>query len=532
MHPAQHPRQSGRGGFAAWRAAAALALAACVAACAQVPAEATGSTGTAADLRWLNTVTYGADQATLGDLRRMGRQAFLEHQLTLPPADPPELAAAIAALPGLQADAGAQIQAARDARQRIDALPDDDSKQQARQALNAQGREIVADASRRHLLRALYSPAQLREQMTWFWMNHFNVYSGKGQVRLLLPDYEERAIRPHALGRFRDLLMATVTAPAMLVYLDNAQSSANRINENYARELMELHTLGVSGGPSGSRYTQQDVQELARVLTGVGVNLRGTPSPPPRLPPARAGLYRSDGLFEFNPARHDFGVKTLLGQRIEPAGFDEVARAVSILAREPATARFISAKLATYFIADTPPPALVERMTHTFTRTDGDIAAVLRTLFLAPELDRQLAAPTRKFKDPMVYVVSSMRLAYEGRPVTNLRPVMNWLNQLGEPLYGHVTPDGYPSAEGAWASSGQMVRRFEIARAIGSGPAGLFAGDVTKPRGARFPMIGNKLYYDTIEATLGPATRAALAQAESQAEWNTVLLGSPEWMQR
>jgi len=126
----------------------------------------------------------------------------------------------------------------------------------------------------------------------------------------------------------------------------------------------------------------------------VGVNLRGTP--PPRLPPARAGLYRSEGLFEFNPARHDFGVKTLLGQRIEPAGFDEVARAVSILAREPATARFISAKLAAYFIADNPPPALVERMAQTFTRTDGDIAAVLRTLFLAPELDRQLAAAVRR----------------------------------------------------------------------------------------------------------------------------------------
>ncbi|WP_245178143.1 DUF1800 domain-containing protein [Cupriavidus sp. AcVe19-1a] len=514
-----------RARLAAWRAAAALALAACVGACARVPA--TGG-DSAADLRWLNTVSFGADQASLAELRRLGRAAYLEHQLAMPPADPPELAAAIAALPALQGAPGAPLQAARQARERIEALPDEDSKQQARQALNAQGRELVADTARRHLLRALYSPAQLREQMTWFWMNHFNVYSGKGQVRWLLPDYEERTIRPHALGSFRDLLMATVTAPAMLLYLDNAQSSANRINENYARELMELHTLGVAGGSSGSRYTQQDVQELARVLTGVGVNLRGTP---PRLQPARAALYRSDGAFEFNPARHDFGAKTLLGQRIEPAGFAEVERAVTILAREPATARFISARLATYFIADNPPPGLVERMARTFTRTDGDIAAVLRTMLLAPELDR-LPASSRKFKDPMVYVVSSLRLAYEGRPVANLRPVMNWLTQLGEPLYGHVTPDGYPAAESAWASSGQMVRRFEIARAIGSGPAGLFAGDAGMPRGARFPVIGNKLYYDSIEATLGAATRAALAQAASQAEWNTVLLSSPEWMQR
>ncbi|MNT19852.1 hypothetical protein D3C72_1551320 [compost metagenome] len=153
-------------------------------------------------------------------------------------------------------------------------------------------------------------------------------------------------------------------------------------------------------------------------------------------------------------------------------------------------------------------------------------------MLLAPGLDRLPASSPRKFKDPVVYVVSSLRLAYEGRPVANLRPVLNWLNQLGEPLYGHVTPDGYPAAESAWASSGQMVRRFEIARAIGSGPAGLFAGDAGTPRGARFPVIGNKLYYDGIEATLGPATRAALAQAASQAEWNTVLLSSPEWMQR
>jgi uncharacterized protein (DUF1800 family) len=172
-------------------------------------------------------------------------------------------------------------------------------------------------------------------------------------------------------------------------------------------------------------------------------------------------------------------------------------------------------------------------MAATFTRTDGDIAAVLTALFLSPELGRVLDAPGRKFRDPMVFVMASMRLAYDGRTVTNLRPVMNWLNQLGEPLYGHVTPDGYPAAEGAWASSGQMVKRFEIARAIGSGPAGLFAGDANLPPGpARFPVVAGKAYYDTIEATLGPQTRTSLAQAETQAEWNTLLLSSPEWMQR
>jgi uncharacterized protein (DUF1800 family) len=511
---------------------AMLLAAACMlalASCAQQPRAVSGPLSPA-DLHWLNTVSFGADQASIARLRELGRKRFLEEQLRMPATDPPAVTTAMAALPNLQGTAVERTRAAREERQRIAGLPDEMDKQQAREALNRQGREAIADTGRRHLLRALYSPAQLREQMTWFWMNHFSVYGAKGQVRWALADYEEHTIRPRALGKFGDLVLATVTAPAMLEYLDNTQSSANRVNENYARELMELHTLGVSGGPSGSRYTQQDVQELARVLTGFGINARGEP---PRLAPARAALYRGDGLFEFNPNRHDFGAKTLLGQRIEPTGFGEAARAVAILTRDPATARFISAKLAAYFVADNPPAALVDRMAATFTRTDGDIAAVLTALFLSPELGRVLDAPGRKFRDPMVFVMASMRLAYDGRTVTNLRPVMNWLNQLGEPLYGHVTPDGYPAAEGAWASSGQMVKRFEIARAIGSGPAGLFAGDANLPPGpARFPVVAGKAYYDTIEATLGPQTRTSLAQAETQAEWNTLLLSSPEWMQR
>lgn len=533
MIPGRQTIPAGAGTPSVRRVLTAMLLAAAcmlvLASCAQPPPAASGPLS-AADLHWLNTVSFGADQASIARLRELGRKRFLEEQLRMPTTDPPAVAAAIAALPTLQGTAADRTRAAREERQRIAGLPDEMARQQAREALNRQGREAIADTSRRHLLRALYSPAQLREQMTWFWMNHFSVYGAKGQVRWALPDYEEHTIRPRALGKFSDLVLATVTAPAMLEYLDNTQSSANRVNENYARELMELHTLGVSGGPSGSRYTQQDVQELARVLTGFGINARGEP---PRLAPARAALYRGDGLFEFNPNRHDFGAKTLLGQRIEPTGFDEAARAVAILTREPATARFISAKLAAYFVADNPPAALVDRMAATFTRTDGEIAAVLTTMFLSPELDRVLDAPGRKFRDPMAFVMASMRLAYDGRTVSNLRPVMNWLNQLGEPLYGHVTPDGYPAAEGAWASSGQMVKRFEIARAIGSGPAGLFAGDSNLPPGpARFPVVAGKAYYDTIEATLGPQTRTSLAQAETQAEWNTLLLSSPEWMQR
>ncbi|XAH21416.1 DUF1800 domain-containing protein [Xylophilus sp. GW821-FHT01B05] len=481
------------------------------------------------DGRWLNRVLFFGDDASMQRLQSLGRARFLDEQLAMPPADPPGLAAAIAVLPVAQQTAEQRYRALRAEQQRINTLPDEDAKQQARNALNRAGNDAAQETATRHMLRALYSPAQLREQMTWFWMNHFSVYSGKGSVCWTLGDYEDKAVRPRVFGRFGDLVMATLTAPAMLEFLDNAQSAAGRINENYARELMELHTLGVSGGPSGSRYTQQDVQELARILTGVGIDANGQP---PRLSPQRQALYLHDGLFEFNPGRHDFGNKTLLGQRIDGAGFAEVEQAVALLVRQPATARFISHKLAVYFVADTPPPALVDRMAATFQRSQGDIAAVLRTMFLAPEMQAALASGTRKFKDPMQYVTSSMRMAYAERPAANLRPVTNWLAQLAEPLYGRITPDGYPMGEAAWASSGQMVKRFEIARAMGSGQAALYADDAGKPLRAGFPLLTTRSFYDQIEPTLGAATRQALSQAASQPEWNTVLLSSPEWMQR
>jgi len=423
-------------------------------------------------------------------------------------------------------------------------------------ALNQQRREMTYETAERQFMRDLYSPSQLREQMTWFWMNHFNVFSGKGAVALALADYEEHAVRPHALGHFHELVMATLKSPAMLVYLDNAQSAAGKINENYARELMELHTLGVSGGPSGSHYTQQDVQELARVLTGVGLDQgaiagRGGPARGRAFggafggrgfgargfvrPQPRAAAIR-DGAFEFNPNRHDFGTKTVLDERIQGTGFDEVDKAVTLLCRQPATARFITTKLATYFVADNPPRRLVDAMANTFEHTDGDIAAVLRTMFTSPDFVAALnrpAADAGKFKDPVQFVVSSLRLAYDGKRISNYRPLFNWLQQLGEPPYGRVTPDGYPLAESAWTSSGQMVKRFEIARAIGSGNARLFDTDEGKPGPrAGFPMLTSRLFYEAIEPTLSPKTRAALDQTTSPQEWNTVLLASPDWMER
>jgi uncharacterized protein (DUF1800 family) len=374
-------------------------------------------------------------------------------------------------------------------------------------------------------LRALYSPAQLKEQMVWFWDNHFSVFQYKANLRWSVADYEERAIRPHALGNFRDLLMATLKHPAMQVYLDNAQSANGKINENYARELLELHTMGVNSG-----YTQMDVQELARILTGVGVNTQAAQAGPPRLKPEWQALYLHDGAFEFNPARHDFGDKVLLGQAIPGQGWKEIEQAVDLLSRQPATAHFISNKLALYFVGDTPPPGLVERMSKTFLRSDGDIAAVLRTMFNSHEF---IASMGSKFKDPMHYVVSAMRLAYDGKVVSNLKPVNNWLNALGEPLYGRLTPDGYGLRERDWASSGQMSKRFEIARAIGSGSAGLFdSEDGSQPVAFGFPMLSNRLFYETVDNALSRPVKQVLDKAASQAEWNAYLLASPDFMYR
>jgi uncharacterized protein (DUF1800 family) len=371
-------------------------------------------------------------------------------------------------------------------------------------------------------MRALYSRAQLKEQMVWFWDNHFSVFQSKANLRWSVADYDERAIRPHALGNFRDLLMATLKHPAMLVYLDNAQSAGGKINENYARELLELHTMGVNSG-----YSQQDVQELARILTGVGVT---TQLAPPKLKPEWEALYQRDGAFEFNPARHDFGDKILLGQTIKGQGWNEVEQAVDLIVRQPATAHFICNKLALYFVNDDPSPALVERMTKTFQRSNGDIAAVLRTLFGAKEFNAELGS---KFKDPIHYVVSAMRLAYNGKTVVNVKPVNNWLNALGEPLYGRLTPDGYGMRQRDWASSGQMSKRFEIARAIGGGSAGLFdSEDGSPPTAFGFPMLSNRLFYDTVDNTIGTPVRLVLDKATSQAEWNAFLLASPDFMYR
>jgi uncharacterized protein (DUF1800 family) len=475
------------------------------------------------DIQWLDRVTYGPSTATVEEYRKLGRRRFLDEQLHPKDVRLPQPAAdQIAALELSHANAADLLATVFKEQQRINALPDETQKQADRKTLNDKGNKLAYEAARREILRALYSPAQLQEQLTWFWMNHFSVFQYKANDAWLVGDYAEHAIRPRALGHFRDLVMATLTHPAMLQYLDNAQNAAGHINENYARELMELHTLGV-----GSGYTQQDIQELARVLTGVGVNASGNE---PKVKPEWQKLYRHLGAFEFNPARHDFGAKTLLGQRIDGGGFDEVEKAVDLIVSQPACAQFVSRKLATYFVSDTPPRSLTDRMAKTFQKTHGDIAEVLETMFESREFTASLGA---KFKDPMHFVVSTVRLAYDGKSIINTHPVVNWLNASGEPLFGRQTPDGYPLTESGWASSGQISRRFEIARAIGSGNGGLFEPEDGSPAATTgFPQLSTRLYFAAVEPFLSSNARTALDRAGSQHEWNTYLLASPDFNYR
>jgi uncharacterized protein (DUF1800 family) len=325
--------------------------------------------------------------------------------------------------------------------------------------------------------------------MVDFWFNHFNVFSGKGQDRALLSSYERDAIRPHVFGNFRELLGATAKHPAMLFYLDNWLSKAGGLNENYARELMELHTLGVDGG-----YSQRDVTELARMLTGWTY--------------APRRLVQRNETFLFDPRRHDMGSKVWLGQQIRGRGQDEGERALDLLAVHPATARHVSYQLAQYFVADQPPPALVERMARTWIDSKGEIRAVLATLLHSPEfMDQQYAGA--KFKTPYQFVVSALRAS--GGEVDNVKPLMGALAGLGMPLYGCQTPDGYKNTQAAWLNPDALSRRINFATALG------LDADAA-----------------ALQAALGStvSTRtAALVAASPERLRAALLLGGPDFMQ-
>lgn len=478
-----------------------------------------------ADHRLVNRLTWGACDHELARVQAMGRAAYLRAQLapdlSVPLPEPAQamvqaLSISQRALPDLLQDLATQ-------REEAERLSDDTARQAARQALQRELGRLGHEAASRHLMRALYSPHQLLEHMTWFWFNHFNVFQHKQVVRAMVGDYEERAIRPHALGRFRDLLGQVTRHPAMLRYLDNDQNAVNRPNENHARELLELHTLGVDAG-----YTQRDVQELARVLTGHG---QAHPGPPPRLRREWAGLWLRDGAYEFHPARHDFGDKQVLGVQIKGRGAAELDQVLDLLARHPATARRVCTKVAVYLLADQPPADLVDAMVQAYQRSSGHMGEVLGVLLRAPAFTQ---AEPGKFKDPMHYVVSAVRAAYDDKVILNPRPMVNWLNRMGQGLYNRQTPDGYPMDAAAWSSAGQMAVRFEVARALGASGAGLFRpeGEAQPAGRPAFPQLARPTYYQFVRPSLHADTRQALDAATSAQEWNTLYLSSPEFMYR
>jgi len=440
----------------------------------------------ALQLQVLNRVSWGANRSSAAEIARLGTGNWLASQLQLTSAPlPPDIQARLDEMTISKrspAELGADLESRRLALQKAPA----DERKAERQAFNQELQGLAREAQTRMLLRALYAPNQLEDHLTWFWLNHFNVFQYKGPLRALVADYEERAIRPHALGRFRDLVGATARHPAMLVYLDNARNSAGRINENYARELMELHTLGVDGG-----YTQADVEALARILTGWSLDLA------------------SGELARFYPRRHDFSDKLFLGNTVRGSGAKELDVALDMLARNPSTARFVSRKLALFFVADEPSDALVARMAQTYLDTSGEIPAVLRTMFVSPEFRASLGT---KFKDPLHYTLSALRLVLDERPLPDAQPVIGALARMGEPLYARATPDGYPLTRADWASPGQLATRFEIARGIAY----------------RVPVR----IWDAPLGPLSAGTSDTLAKASSPQEWNLLLLSSPEFMVR
>ncbi|MEO5868024.1 MAG: DUF1800 domain-containing protein [Sphingomonas sp.] len=495
---------------------------------------------------WANRLTWGTSAAPDQGPSPSSDQ-WLDQQLTHPQDVLPSGPATLISTMQISQRPMAELVVDGDAAIRYaNKLPDTTQRDAARKAYQQYMNALANEAATRSVLRDIYAPDQLREQMTWFWFNHFNVQAQKRDIRAMVGDYEDR-LRDHSLGRFRDLLEATLKHPAMLRYLDNDQNAANHINENYAREIMELHSMGV-----GSGYTQQDVQQLARILTGVGVNLSHDA---PKLNPQRQPLYLRAGLFEFNPNRHDFGDKRFLGHTIKGSGFGEVEEALDLIARSPATAHHVSSQIATYFMDDNPPTALIERMTSTWQRTDGDISAVLRTMIRAPEFRQSLG---NAFKDPVHYVISAVRVTYGDQDIKNVQPVLGWLNRMGEGLYAHETPDGYQMNSAAWTGPGQMSVRFEIARQIGGGAAALFrsapppAGvnmmtgqpiasisdaTPTVPAAAALPapplpQLQKAAYYVAVAPMLNQQTQSALSQATSPQEWNALFLSSPEFMRR
>jgi uncharacterized protein (DUF1800 family) len=430
-------------------------------------------------------------------------------------------------------------------------------------------RRVFTDLAQQKILRAAYSERQLNEVMVDFWFNHFNVFAGKGQTRAYLTEYERDAIRPNALGTFRDLLGATAQSPAMLFYLDNWQSAApggaptsasannrrgqsatagrafgrrgrfgmpppgrtiadlppaaqNRrprgLNENYARELMELHTLGVDGG-----YTQKDVQEVARAFTGWTI---ANP--------------RQGGGFQFDPRMHDDGEKLVLGHRLKAGGGKRDAEEVlDILAAHPSTAHFIATKLVRRFVSDQPPASLVDRAAARFRDTRGNIREVVRTIVTSPEFFAP-DAYRAKVKTPFEFVAAAVRAT--SADAVNAMPLVQAMRDLGMPPYQCQPPTGYADRADAWVNTGALLSRMNFSVALTNGrlpgikatfpdTRAAASAPETTPAGS-LDAARDTIVDDILAGDIAPSTRATVAKASTPAQAIALLLGSPEFQKK
>jgi uncharacterized protein (DUF1800 family) len=487
----------------------------------------------------LNRLAFGPRPGDAEKVRAMGVDRWIALQLTperIPDAAGEQLVSHYETLNAKTSDLVESFrelqQARRRAQMQLRAEGDTASKGDAqREALanDPQLREVarkaqrmVGDLQSAKLARAVVSERQLDEVMVDFWENHFSVFAGKGQTRLYLASYDRDVIRPHALGKFRDLLGAVAKSPAMLFFLDNWQSAADSLhptlaaaarvrrgrfarpasvatrrprglNENYARELMELHTLGVDGG-----YTQKDVIEVARALTGWSIEPR-------------------EGTFVFRPQFHDAGEKMVLGHRL-PAGrgIEDGEEVLDILARQPSTARFVTTKLVRHFVSDSAPPVLVNRCAAIFTRTDGDIRETMRCIVTSPEFFSR-AAYRAKVKSPFEVAASALR-AMNAQPDTTPRTAQ-LVARLGQPIFGRQTPDGWPDRGDAWMNTGAILNRinFGLALAAGRLPGASLS---TWPYTPRLRLASRSAQVDGVVTSIlggqvSPETRSVLMSGEN-----------------
>lgn len=425
----------------------------------------------------LSRLTFGARPGDIERVRQLGIDAFIKQQLEPDTIDDSALDKRLAKLPTLSLATPTIAELYNPPKPKPTPLPSPAAEKNDTATAAAAAEEpkpsptpkpkptpppknpgmVVTELQRAKLLRAVYSERQLYEVMVDFWENHFSIFANKDSDRLLVTGFDREAVRPFAMGNFRDLLGATAHSPAMLYYLDNWTSSVLRkypatkdkparqsggINENYARELMELHTLGVNGG-----YTQKDVQEVARCFTGWTV----------RKP-------NEEGLFLYNPALHDNGEKTVLGVKIPAGGgIADGERVLDILASHPSTARFIATKLARRFLGDDPPKAVVDRAARVFLSTNGSISETLKSIITSPAFFSP-AIYKNKVRSPFEYVAAALRITNAETDAD--RPILGWISRMGQPVYGRVTPDGYPDKSSEWLSNNDLLTRFNFAGAL------------------------------------------------------------------